>query len=183
MKTEIIETLKLIKRDGMSNLINWLETSDFFTAPASTSYHGNFEGGLADHSYKVYKILSKLNNVFKRDIPEESTAIMGLLHDVCKIDFYVPEKRNKKVEGKWTTIDGYGINDKEPLGHGAKSIILLNRYIKLTDLETYGILYHMGLPETYGDRQSFNAALKMNPDIILLHNADFMSSAIYEKVI
>jgi len=183
MKDTILENLRFVKRNGISDLIQWLESTDYFVAPASASYHGNFEGGLIDHSYKVFKILEKLNEVFKRNIPKDSIIIMGLLHDVCKINFYKKEKRNKKVEGKWTTVDGFGISEKEPLGHGAKSVILLNRHIELTELEMYSIMWHMGIPDGYGDRQSFNNAMSLYPNSILLHNADFMSSVIYEQAV
>ena len=43
-----------IHRDGLEDLLSWLQKSDFFTAPASTKYHGAYEGGLCEHSMDVY---------------------------------------------------------------------------------------------------------------------------------
>ena len=90
MKEQFLELLRTVKRDGIEDLINFLEKSDFFKAPASTRFHGNFEGGLAEHSMKVYEILKHKveNNIKGVKIPEESIIIIGLLHDICKTNFY-----------------------------------------------------------------------------------------------
>ena len=50
MKEEFLTLLRKVKREGIDDLINFLEKSDFFIAPASTRFHGNYEGGLAEHS-------------------------------------------------------------------------------------------------------------------------------------
>ena len=57
MKEEFIKLLRSTNRDGMEDVIGFLEKSDFFKAPASTRFHGNYEGGLLEHSMKVYEIL------------------------------------------------------------------------------------------------------------------------------
>lgn len=182
VKEQILNNLKQVKRDGIENLINWLVESDFFTAPASAKFHSNCEGGLAVHSLKVSKLFNMFNNNLKRDIPKDAILLAGLLHDICKVRFYTTEERNRKVDGKWEKYSAYKIEDSEPLGHGSKSVILLNKFIKLTEYETYAILWHMGLPESYGDRLSYNEALKKHPNILLLHVADNISSNMYEKI-
>ena len=98
MKEEFLNLLRQVKRDGIEDLINFLEKSDFSTAPASTRFHGNHEGGLVEHSLKVYEILKhKVEHCIKDiDIPEESIIIIGLLHDICKTNFYKIDYRNAK---------------------------------------------------------------------------------------
>jgi len=181
-KEIIPNLLKSTNRKGIDNLIEFLNTSDFYSAPASHAYHGNFEGGLIIHSHMVYKIYSKLVDTFKRNIPQDSIVLCGLLHDICKVSFYKSTTKWKKDESnKWLNYIGYEIDDVEPLGHGCKSVIILNRFIELTDIEIYSILYHMGIPEDFSTKKSFNKALELYPDAIMLHLADFMSSTIYEK--
>lgn len=182
-KDTILKYLQSIDRTGIKNLIEWIETNDYFTAPSSTKFHNNFEGGLADHSLKVYKIYQKLNETFQRGIAEESLIIGGLLHDVCKVNFYYKDKKARKVNGKWEEYETYGIEDREPMGHGAKSIIILQRFIELKDIELYSILWHMGKPSDYSEGLAFNKALKKYPNTLLLHMADFMSGTLYEKTI
>lgn len=181
-KETIIELLKGTKRSGIEDLIKWLETTDFFTAPASTKFHGNFEGGLAEHSLKVYKIYNKLNKDFNRKIPDESIVINSLLHDICKTNIYQIEEKNRKVNGKWETYQGYIVKDTNPLGHGSKSVILINKFIKLSDLEQYSIFWHMGQPNDYIESLMYSQALEIEPNVILLHVADYLSTVLYEKI-
>ena len=98
MKQDFLSILTKVKREGIENLINFLEQTDFYTAPASTRFHGNFEGGLVEHSIKVYEILKHKveTNIEKLQIPEESIIIIGLLHDICKANFYKIDYRNAK---------------------------------------------------------------------------------------
>ena len=98
MKEEFLNILMQVKRERIGELINFLEKSDFFKAPASTRFHGDYEGGLVEHSLKVYEILKhKVENcITEIDIPEESIIIIGLLHDICKTNFYKLDYRNAK---------------------------------------------------------------------------------------
>ena len=110
-----------IKRDGADKLLAWLESSDFFTCPASTKFHSNFEGGLCEHSINVYNRLKKLvvlqyGENYNQIVSEESLAIMGLLHDVCKVGTYKTETRNVKVDGVWTQQPYYSVSDDLPYG-------------------------------------------------------------------
>ena len=57
-KEEFISIYKEnIKREGADKLLEYLEKSDFFTAPSSTRFHGSYEGGLVQHSLNVYHCL------------------------------------------------------------------------------------------------------------------------------
>lgn len=165
MKEEILELLKSVKREGMDNLIKYLEESDFFDAPASTKYHGNFPGGLAEHSLTVYKLLAKKNEQFSLGISDQTLKICGLLHDICKVDTYkIGFKWTKPDEKIWVKEAVYTVEDSFPAGHGEKSVFMLQRYIQLMDEEILAIRWHMGFsmtgahfsPESYSIRSSFN---------------------------
>jgi|WetSurMetagenome_2_1015567.scaffolds.fasta_scaffold32815_2 hypothetical protein len=146
-------------------------------------YHGNYEGALSEHSYKVLKCLEKKNELYNLNIPMESIIISGLGHDFCKINFYKKGKKNVKEDGRWIEKDVWMRDETNPLGHGHKSVIMLLEYIKLTDWEKYAIIYHMGIPEDYEGKQGFNKATELYPSIICLYTADFESSKLFEKTI
>ena len=93
MKDKFIGLLRETKREGIENLIDFLEKTDFFTAPASTKFHNSFEGGLLAHSLNVYEALESL---VKGKWPEDTIRIVALLHDICKINLYKVDYRNKK---------------------------------------------------------------------------------------
>ena len=102
MKEEFIELLKSTNREGMEKLLAFLEKSDFYTAPASTRFHGNFEGGLLEHSMKVYEIFKEKVKNSGLNVPEETVKIAALLHDICKTNFYKTDYRNaKNARGEW----------------------------------------------------------------------------------
>ena len=182
-KERFIETLKNTCRIGMVSILGWLERTDFFEAPASTQYHENYLGGLCEHSLKVYDTFLKLKDTFKLDISEESIAVMSLLHDVCKIDCYHKEKKNVKIGQNWTQVDYWKFDDSNPIGHGHKSVILLqSKGLKLTDLEINSIISHMN---GYDKSDLFNSSNIYNKDdkTIWLHVADFIATYKDRKVI
>ena len=138
MKEEFLALLRKTNREGIEELINFLEKSDFFVAPASTRFHGNFEGGLAAHSMKVYEILKHKveNSVIDVEIKEESIILIGLLHDICKTNFYKVDYRNaKNALGVWEKVPYYTVDDTIPYGHGEKSVMMITEYMKLTPEE------------------------------------------------
>lgn len=146
-KEEFITIYKeSITREGAEEAFQWLEQSDFFTAPASTRFHGSHEGGLLQHSLNVHKQLKELlvQTGLKDTYSEESVAIVALLHDVCKVDFYKKGTRNVKVDGKWEQKDVFEVDEKFPCGHSEKSIIVLQNFFKLTTDEILAIRGHMG---------------------------------------
>ena len=96
-----------VDREGADKLLEWLEKSDFFTAPASSRRHNCFKGGLCAHSVNVYKRFVKLiqgqfGENWQEKISPENVAIMALLHDVCKVDTYKEDVKNVKIDGVWT---------------------------------------------------------------------------------
>ena len=175
MKEEFIELLKSTNREGMDNLIEFLGKTDFFTAPASTKFHGNFEGGLVAHSMKVYEILKHLvdNSIIDLSVSEETIIIVGLLHDVCKANFYKIDYRNAKNErGEWEKVPYYTVDDTIPYGHGEKSVMMVSEYIKLTPEEKYAIRWHMGFSEPKESYNTLGQAYKKYPFALLVHEAD-----------
>ena len=139
-----------IKRDGASTFLEFLKKSDFFTAPASTRYHGNYDGGLVDHSLHVYDCLKdylerqRTKEIYHMDYSEDTVATVALLHDVCKIHVYKKSMRNRKINGEWHEVPYFEFDDKMPYGHGEKSVYMITPYMKLSREEAFAIRYHMG---------------------------------------
>lgn len=183
-KKVIVELLSKVKRAGIEKLIEWLDKNDYFTAPASTRFHSNYEGGLAAHSLNVYKVLDKKREQYPElGLSEESAIICGLLHDLCKVNFYTVSTRNKKndVTGKWEKVPFYAVDDQVPLGHGEKSIIILSSFIKLTLDEMYAIRAHMGGYEPQQNWNTVSGCWNKCKWAVLLHSADLEASYIYEE--
>lgn len=182
-----------IKRDGICNLMKWLENeTDFFTAPASTRYHGAHEYGLVEHSLNVYRNLVNLvtNNwpENKQEMPDgETVAIVSLFHDICKANFYGVEMRNRKNEntGKWEKVPFYMINDQFPAGHGEKSVILLQKFITLTPQEIMAVNWHMGFSDIrasqFSGMNSVSNAMDKYPLVVMNHMADLMATFFDEE--
>lgn len=146
LKEEYVRLLRSTERPGVEELLAWLETqTDFYTAPASTQFHGVYEGGLLLHSLAVYKYLQNFTKAVE-GVREDSLIVAGLLHDLCKANFFVKQVRNVKIPGerRWEEEESYGIEDQLPMGHGEKSVYLAMRFIALTDEEALAIRWHMG---------------------------------------
>lgn len=175
-----------IHREGINELLEWLESSDFYTAPASTRFHGNYTGGLCEHSLNVFDQLAKLNEVYNIGATMETIAIIALFHDVCKVNYYKLGTRNVKNDlGQWVTKDVWEVDEKVPLGHGEKSCMLLQWYIKLNLDELLAIRWHMnGFDSAVkgGDR-GLSKAQEMSPLVTLLFVADLISTNLFEKTV
>ena len=183
MKEEFLMLLKSINREGMDELINFIERSDFFKAPASTRFHGSYEGGLLEHSLNVYKILSeKVKNCpIELNVSQDSIIIISLLHDICKANFYKVDYRNAKNDlGVWEKVPYYTIDDTIPYGHGEKSVMMISEYIKLTVEEKYAIRWHMGFTEPKEMYSTIGQAYKKYPIALLLHEADLETTYFYD---
>lgn len=181
IKEQILRVLVKVKREGMLELISFLENSDFFKAPASTKYHGSYEGGLAEHSLNVYSCLAAKNSTYNLGIDEDTLAITALLHDACKINFYkVEQKWRKDANNKWESYETFGVDDQFPAGHGEKSVIMLQKHIKLTDLEILMIRWHMGGFEGKDNPMALQNAMSMYPEVVALHAADLEATYIIE---
>lgn len=169
---------KYIKREGAAKLLEYLLSSDFFTAPASARFHSSYEGGLVDHSLNVYDCLnsylksSRTVDIIGTQYSDESIAIVSLLHDLCKIDVYKKGFRNVKDEkGTWQRVDTFEYDDKLPYGHGEKSVYIISGYMRLTREEAFAIRYHMGYSSTE-DPRNVSAAFEMFPLAFALSTAD-----------
>ena len=179
-----------IKREGADKLLEFLEGSDFFTAPASTRYHGSHEGGLCEHSINVYECLCdymarpRVKELYGMNYSDESIAIVSLLHDVCKTNFYVETTRNVKENGVWKTVPYYSIEDQLPYGHGEKSVYMISAYMKLTRDEAFAIRYHMGFAESNNVTYINNVgkAYEMFPIAFAVSVADMEASYYLEEV-
>lgn len=183
-----------VQRPGMDKLMEYIQKSDFYTAPASTKYHLSCEGGLLQHSLNVLDALQNilyfvadnkyLYNVAGRShcvIPSDSVTITALLHDICKTYFYGVSYRNAKNEttGQWEKVPFYTVEDKMPLGHGPKSAMIIKQYIPLTSPELYAIWWHMGFTDA-ADTLALSGAIDKYPLVWALHSADMMASHFME---
>ena len=182
MKEEFIELLKSTKREGIDEIINFLEKTDFFKAPASTRFHGNYEGGLLEHSMKVYEILRHKvkNSVIDINVGDDTLIIVALLHDICKANYYKVDFRNAKNErGEWEKVPYYTVDDTIPYGHGEKSVMMITEYMKLTSEEKYCIRWHMGFTEPKELYGTISLAYKKYPLALLMHEADLEATYFY----
>ena len=137
-----------IRRDGLEGLLDWLCKADFFTAPASTHYHGGYAGGLCQHSIDVFQYAKRLLFLMDKQPSEESVAIACLFHDLCKVNLYKVDKRNQKINGEWKEVPYYVIDEKFHFGgHGSKSVYLIQQFMKLTTEEAAAINCHMGFSD------------------------------------
>lgn len=192
MKEKFLEIYREnITRPGAEEFLKWLESTDFFEAPASTRFHLSRPGGLVEHSIHVYERLKKLYNVEKYgDLSEvdvfpeaETIAICGLLHDICKANFYGVEMRNRKNEqGQWEKYPFYIVDDQLPYGHGEKSVYIISSFMKLSREEAMAIRWHMGFSDTEfkGGGFSVGNAFDKFPLAVLTHIADLQATYLDE---
>lgn len=193
-KDKILDLLDKTDRQGIDEVMDWLKGSGFFTAPASTHFHGNYEGGLAEHSLNVYTAAMRLRSTalsltpsLEEQLPEDSVAIATLLHDICKADIYVEAtKKRQNTFGRWEEYSGYNVDYSNfPLGHGEKSVIILLRLgLDLTDAEIAAIRWHMtawDLPfQSAEAKGNINAAKDKYPLCALVQLADGFASSLME---
>ena len=171
-----------IQRDGIEKLMEWIENSDFYTCPASSRFHGAYDGGLLDHSLNVYDELNRILSVYPEiQVSEESVVIAALFHDLCKVNMYVTEKRNRKNSaGNWESYDAYTINEKFCFGgHGSKSVYLVQHFIDLSPEEAVAINCHMSSWED-GAAKSVGNAFENFPFAWALHVADEAATFVKE---
>ncbi len=197
-KDRFIELVGSINRDGIDKLMEFLEKSDFYTAPASTRFHCSIPEGLLIHSLNVYDMFEKKieSEPFKTilgDLPEETRKIVALFHDLCKAYTYEIDYKNKKVysdtgskkdeKGRfdWQVVPYYAFNDQVPYGHGEKSVMMLENYIKLLPIERYAIRWHMGFTEPKENWNTLGAAIEKYPIILALHESDLEATYLLEK--
>lgn len=196
MKTKIIQLLRSTNREGMENVITWLcEKSDFFTAPASTAFHGNYTGGLAEHSLNVcelaidvYEMLVRRKPELKDTMSKENIIIAALLHDICKANIYKSvAKKRQNAAGYWEEYNAFTVDYSEfPVGHGEKSVIrLLQLGLQLTDDEMLAIRWHMTswdlAFQDASSKANLNIAMEMCPLLTVIKSADGLASKLFEE--
>lgn len=188
--------LTKVQRSGMDKLLEYIQGSDFYRAPASTKYHLACPGGLLQHSLNVLDALRGLlqwNSIESHweyhtackivdTIPDDSVIMMALLHDICKTHFYSTSTRNQKNEetGQWEKVPFYTVNDMMPLGHGTKSAMIVKQYTTLTSQEMYAIWHHMGFNGNYENDTAVGKSIEMYPAVLALQTADMMASKFME---
>ena len=218
----------LSRREGCDSeaLFRKLEGSDFFVAPASTRYHGAYKGGLVDHCLNVYynamsiakskhllaihediPVVDENGNptgefrdaIIEGEIEADSIAIVCLLHDFSKMNYYKIDYRNKKVycesgskhdnNGRfdWVTVPSYITAPQEERflygSHEETAEFMIRQFIPLTYQESTAILHHhfslsfdsikdVGVVSNIYNRYSI---------AILLHLADSLATYIDER--
>lgn len=181
-----------IKRDGVDRLIKWLENKDTKIAPASTRYHLSCKGGLVAHSLFVYKRLKQLldmeyklqDNTTTCPYTDETIAIVALLHDISKVDFYEVQERNTKDEnGNWIKVPVYQVKPDDKRftfgSHAMNSVYMLSKFINLSYEESLAILHHMGGLDTTEDTlncRNISEAYIKSPLALFLHFADELAT-------
>lgn len=194
-KEEFIQLVRSIKREGcdIEGLIKKLEASDFFTAPASTRFHGAYEGGLCDHSLSVYHNMCSLvkSKHLEEEISEDTVKIVTLLHDFSKMNLYKRDYRNKKVyceEGskhdaggnfEWVVEESYSTAPLEERfiygNHEETSEFMIRQYIPLEYKESAAILSHHGGMSYDSSKADISPIYDRYPVALLLHLADMLS--------
>lgn len=170
-------------RENIDKLVEWLDLTDFKYAPASTQYHLSCKGGLLKHSLNVYYAMQDFKHWIEfLEIPKESVIITALLHDICKVNCYTVSTRNvKNEEGQWITVPFYSWDEQEPLGHGAKSVMLINEYgVKLSKVERAMIVNHMGFTSN-DDERRVSKLFRICPQSVVLHCADLEATMMLES--
>ncbi len=177
-----------IEREGADKLLEYLlsSQSDFFTAPASTRFHGSYEGGLLEHSINVYYCLKdylerqRVKDVYNLEYSDESIAIVSLLHDLCKVNCYVKGTRNVKDKaGVWQQVPTYEYSDDMPYGHGEKSVYIVSGFMRLSREEAFAIRYHMGFSGNE-PQNNVGSAFEIYPLAFALSTADMEATYFLE---
>jgi hypothetical protein len=194
-KERFCKLLRDTNRENIDYVIEDLEGLGFFEAPASVKNHYNFEGGLVEHSLKVYDMaislregIIKMRPDMEAELPLDSVAIATLLHDVCKADIYRKVQRARKNEiGIYEKFEEYSVDYTNfPVGHGEKSVIMLLRSgLDLEDAEIMAIRWHMGAwelaPQSIEQDRNYRTANQKSPLVVLVHSADTLSAQILER--
>ena len=188
VKAEFIDVFtRHVTREGSDKLLEYLTNSDFFTAPASAKFHLAEPGGLCQHSLNVYKRLLQIvqqeyGTNYRDVVSDESIAICGLLHDVCKVNYYAIDYRNVKEGNAWVKKPYFKVEEKFPYGHGEKSVFILSQYVKLTAEEAMAINWHMGGfdERVKGGSYALSDAYAKHKLALLMHVADITATYLDE---
>jgi len=187
-KKRILELWNSIERPGKERVVEFLESSDFFDAPSSTQYHMCLIGGLAQHSLNVYDVLKRKVAEYGITYLEDTLIVTALAHDLCKVNFYILGEKNVKdatTDWQWRKKEIWNVEDQFPMGHGEKSLTILQDMIGLYPAEKLAIRWHMGLTTPgvvtdYPTKCAYDAATK---EILvpLLQLADTEATLLLER--
>lgn len=197
-KDRFVSLVRSINREGINELVEFLEKSDFYTAPASTRFHCSIPEGLLIHSLNVYDMFEQKRKTepYKTvlgNISDDSSKIITLFHDICKTYMYETDYKNKKIYSEtgskkdekgrfdWQAVEFYKVNDLVPYGHGEKSVMMLEEFIKLQPIERYAIRWHMGFTEPKENWNTLDSAIEKYPVILALHESDLEATYLLEK--
>lgn len=161
------------------DMLDWLVSKGFFTAPASTKYHGAHDGGLFQHSSAVMKSLVGLTESCHLEWQNErSPYIVGMFHDLCKIDQYRNTSYGLPLDGQpLHNPCEWEYNPHTLLkGHGEKSVMLLSQFYTLTEEEILCIRYHMGAFTPKEEWNDYTGAIHAYPNVLWTHQADMLAS-------
>lgn len=198
IKPVLTEMIDYIIKDPAESaaLKDWMDKTDFWTAPASTKFHGNFKGGLSLHTLMVIRqalVFAKpvLENFFdcptgeKYFITAKDIFVSALVHDFCKTGFYGVEYRNTKdVTGNWVKQPFYKTkSENRNLGHGNESVLMLLEIMPSmikNRMVLEAVSRHMGFSDL-AESESYNYSnFLQNPLVILLQLADQTAAQWYE---
>ena len=183
-----------IKRDGLSEFLTWLDHSDAIEAPASTQYHMSIPGGFIQHSLNVFNrlirlIIEEYGDIENCPYSKETIALVSLLHDISKVNFYEVSLRNVKnpQTGQWEHVPYYSVRDEYNRlifgNHEENSVYMVNQFFKLSYEEALAIRWHGGCgtsndPSSQGKMME---AYRMSTLALLLHFADMQATCIDEN--
>lgn len=164
------------------NFKEFLKISGFFSYPASTKWHGTEEGGLYAHSLTVAETLLTLTarNHLKWERPG-SPVIVGLFHDLCKLEAYERVPTGKTVGGMQYAWQHRNDRDQLYTGHGEKSVLMLAPWMPLTAEEVACIRWHMGAFDEQSQWSHYTAAIHKFPNVLWTHQADMIASHILQR--
>lgn len=190
VKQQFLNNAKKINREGIDELLAWLETTDFYEAPASTQYHHCLPQGLVVHAIETSMVADliattlKDNGIIAKDaISDESLLLTSLFFNVFKINTYKPDTRNTKVNGKWESVPYNKYNPEYVLGKSQKSLYYLQKFIKLTDEEAQAIYFANSFyDEKDKEIKDVLDVLKNNPLAYVLYQANLTVITILQKL-
>ena len=169
--TQFIEEASKYKDLSLSvEFINWLRENEFFKKPAAINHHGNYEGGLFDHSLAVAQSLKSMTESLNlKWTDSRSPFVIGMFHDLCKLDDYVDSK---------VMPCGWAYNENKSMsGHGEKSIMILSQFMTLTEEEMLCIRFHMGAYQK-DDWNFYDKAIRKYETVLWTHTADMYASKV-----
>ena len=193
-KARCLELLRSTGREGIEDMIIELEKMGYFTAPASSHYHLNEEGGLVQHSLNTYDAAMVVWEGMKQfrpklgsEVTRNNIIIAALLHDICKCDVYKKNTKMKRgIFGTREESSSYTVSYNDfPMGHGEKSVILaLAGGLELYDSEMVAIRWHMGAwrlnQDDNEEKQCYKAASQKFPLVTIIQTADTLAARIIE---